>query len=236
MSDWSVSSASWNQPSSPTSSTSSTAAAEEFKPTEEKIQEFENKLIEQSKGEAVEWSNEPQSQDIAQTNNSNWPSIKDRQEPPIIQPGTGWPTQPRVPPTYRGTPSGSYPLAQGPRGEEIASILPPAMSAAELQREIRSRGYAHPGTKEYGELRDLQKEWIQRQKLRGAEAPSESGPDQRFESAVALASTETEEQKALGAFQSEYDPQKAKAASVASKEYRRQAQTEDPFRQQAVFG
>ena len=52
----------------------------------------------------------------------------------------------------------------------MASILPPAMSQGELYRAIQERGGAGEGTKEYGELRDLQKEWIQRQKLKGADA------------------------------------------------------------------
>jgi hypothetical protein len=64
-----------------------------------------------------------------------------------------------------------------PRGEElgdVASILPPAMTQGDLYRAIQERGSSSPGTKEYGELRDLQKEWIQRQqKLKGAEAPQE---------------------------------------------------------------
>lgn len=205
------------------------------KTPEQIIEAFENKLLDQAKGKAVEWPNVQQNQEIAQADTSNWPSIKDRQEPPIIQPGTGWPTQPNVPPTFRGTPSGTYPLAKGPKGEQIASILPPAMTSAELQREINSRGGANPGTKEYGELRDLQKEWIQRQKLKGAEAPFESGPDKRFESAVAKASAAPEEQKFLGTFQSEYDPQKAKLAAAASKSYKTGSNAFDPFKSSA-FG
>jgi hypothetical protein len=48
------------------------------------------------------------------------------------------------------------------------------MTQGDLYRAIQERGSSSPGTKEYGELRDLQKEWIQRQqKLKGAEAPQE---------------------------------------------------------------
>lgn len=162
----------------------------------------------------------------------------------VPNPGAGRPGQVRL----KNPP---FPLVQGPRGEavgDVASIFPPAMSPAELQREIRSRGGANPGTKEYGELRDLQKEWIQRQKLKGAEAPFDSGPDRRFESAVARAGLSeresraadvairtSDEQKASQAFQSEYDPQKARAAASAAKEYKKQSQAEDPFKSNA-FG
>lgn len=96
---------------------------------------------------------------------------------------------------------------RGPRGEnmgDIASIFPPAMTPAELYRDIKSRSNASPGTKEYGELRDLQKEWIQRQKLKGAEAPEETRPV--------------------------FDEQKALLAKQSADQYRRRGQAEDPFR------
>jgi hypothetical protein len=109
----------------------------------------------------------------------------------------------KIAPQEKG-PRGEETLKErGPRGEtmgDIASILPPAMTQGELYRDIQSRSGAKPGTKEYGELRDLQKEWIQRQKLKGAEAPA------------------FDEQKARV------------ATRAADEYRQRQAQTEDPFR------
>jgi hypothetical protein len=94
----------------------------------------------------------------------------------------------------------------GPRGEElgdVASILPPAMTQGDLYRAIRDRGSSSPGTKEYGELRDLQKEWIQRQqKLKGAEAPQEN---QSVDVRVARAAEKSDVQRERLAQQSEFD-------------------------------
>lgn len=47
---------------------------------------------------AQQWTDDP----------STWPSIKNptKTAPPIIDPKTGWPSVPNVPPSYRGTPSG----------------------------------------------------------------------------------------------------------------------------------
>lgn len=64
--------------------------------------------------------------------------------------------------------------------------------------------------------------------------PRASAEDNKFESAVATASKASDIQKAQGAFGSEYDPQKARAAAQAADEYRRSAKTEDPFRSAAA--
>lgn len=61
------------------------------------------------------------------------------------------------------------------------------------------------------------------------------GLSERESRAVDVAVRTPDEQKASQAFQSEYDPQKARAAASAAKEYKKQSQTEDPFRSSA-FG
>jgi hypothetical protein len=127
----------------------------------------------------------------------------------------------------------------GPRGEElgdVASILPPAMTQGDLYRAIRDRGSSSPGTKEYGELRDLQKEWIQRQqKLKGAEAPQEN---QSVDVRVARAAEKSDVQRERLAQQSEFDISKEKqlASAKAADAYRRSAAVEDPFRAAARVG
>ena len=127
----------------------------------------------------------------------------------------------------------------GPRGEElgdVASILPPAMTQGDLYRAIRDRGSSSPGTKEYGELRDLQKEWIQRQqKLKGAEAPQEN---QSVDVRVARAAEKSDVQRERLAQQSEFDVSKEKqlASAKAADAYRRSAASEDPFRAAARVG
>jgi len=229
---------------------------------------------------------------VAQNQGPSTPVKYDEQMKQFVpNPGAGRPSEVRL----KNPP---FPLVQGPREEymgKIASIFPPAMTLQELQQDIRSKGNATPGTKEYGELRDLQKEWIQRQKLKGAQAP-ETGPrgeqliaqvlptgprgmdrapgtydnkniiplitpgsrfsdkegymiqdpfknsprtgpglSERESRAVDVAIRTPDEQKASQAFQSEYDPQKARAAASAAKEYKKQFQAEDPFRSNA-FG
>ena len=127
----------------------------------------------------------------------------------------------------------------GPRGEElgdVASILPPAMTQGDLYRAIRDRGSSSPGTKEYGELRDLQKEWIQRQiKLKGVEAPQEN---QSVDVRVARAAEKSDVQRERLAQQSEFDISKEKqlASAKAADAYRRSAAVEDPFRAAARVG
>jgi hypothetical protein len=127
----------------------------------------------------------------------------------------------------------------GPRGEElgdVASILPPAMTQGDLYRAIQERGSSSPGTKEYGELRDLQKEWIQRQqKLKGAEAPQENQP---VDVRVARAAEKSDVQRERLAQQSEFDISKEKqlASAKAADAYRRSAAAEDPFRAAARVG
>ena len=127
----------------------------------------------------------------------------------------------------------------GPRGEElgdVASILPPVMTQGDLYRAIRDRGSSSPGTKEYGELRDLQKEWIQRQqKLKGAEAPQEN---QSVDVRVARAAEKSDVQRERLAQQSEFDISKEKqlASAKAADAYRRSAAVEDPFRAAARVG
>ena len=127
----------------------------------------------------------------------------------------------------------------GPRGEElgdVASILPPAMTQGDLYRAIQERGSSSPGTKEYGELRDLQKEWIQRQqKLKGAEAPQENQP---VDVRVARATEKSDVQRERLAQQSEFDISKEKqlASAKAADAYRRSAASEDPFRAAARVG
>lgn len=127
----------------------------------------------------------------------------------------------------------------GPRGEnlgDVASILPPVMTQGDLYRAIRDRGSSSPGTKEYGELRDLQKEWIQRQqKLKGAEAPQEN---QSVDVRVARAAEKSDVQRERLAQQSEFDISKEKqlASAKAADAYRRSAAAEDPFRAAARVG
>jgi hypothetical protein len=127
----------------------------------------------------------------------------------------------------------------GPRGEnlgDVASILPPVMTQGDLYRAIRDRGSSSPGTKEYGELRDLQKEWIQRQiKLKGVEAPQEN---QSVDVRVARAAEKSDVQRERLAQQSEFDVSKEKqlASAKAADAYRRSAASEDPFRAAARVG
>jgi len=156
--------------------------------SEEKIEEFENKLLDQAKGEAVDWSSSkgPRGELIAQAPSSNLgPRGMDR------PPGSYHPSNimPLITPGSKFKPGEGY----------------------MIQNPFDRSPQTGPGL-------------------------STAPEDQQFETAIATAAKTSEEQKAQGAFQSEYDPQKAKAASAASKEYRRQAQSEDPFRQQAVFG
>lgn len=127
----------------------------------------------------------------------------------------------------------------GSKGEDfgdMASILPPAMSQGELYRAIQERGGAASGTKEYGELRDLQKEWIQRQqKLKGAEAPKE---DKSVDVRIARAAEKSDEQRERLAQQSEFDLSKEKqlASAKAAEAYRQSAINEDPFRAAGRMG
>jgi len=128
----------------------------------------------------------------------------------------------------------------GPRGEDlgdVASILPPAMSQGELYREIQKRGGASQGTKEYGELRDLQKEWIQRQQLKGADASPGDSDKRSVDSRVAAAESRSDEYKRDLARQSEFDlsKEKQRTAAAAAQRYRDTADNVDPFRQ-SVFG
>ena len=119
---------------------------------------------------------------------------------------------------------------------DVASILPPAMTQGDLYRAIQERGSSSPGTKEYGELRDLQKEWIQRQqKLKGAEAPQENQP---VDVRVARAAEKSDVQRERLAQQSEFDISKEKqlASAKAADAYRRSAASEDPFRAAARVG
>lgn len=111
---------------------------------------------------------------------------------------------------------------RGPRGEdmgEVASILPPAMSQAELYRAIQE--YSRPGGPAKGsELRDLQREWIERQKkLKGAEAPTQ---------------TPKQEDSDFNRPSSAFDEQKALIAAQAAGSYRKRGDVEDPFRSGAV--
>ena len=158
-------------------------------------------------------------------------------------------------------PIGESEPVRGLRGEDmgdIASIFPPAMTLQELQRDIRSRGNAVPGTKEYGELRDLQKEWIHRQKLKGAEVPG-TGP--RGEDLIAQnqgPSTPVKYDENMNMFVPNqgggrptnirlknppvreaqapaFDEQKALIAAQAAGSYRNRGDVEDPFRS-AAFG
>jgi len=62
-----------------------------------------------------------------------------------------------------------------------------------------------------------------------------SGP-QGSDSVIANALSASDEQRQQQAFQSEYDPQKAKTATNAAKAYKQAVANEDPFRSQAVFG
>ena len=110
------------------------------------------------------------------------------------------------------------------------------MTQGDLYRAIRDRGSSSPGTKEYGELRDLQKEWIQRQqKLKGAEAPQEN---QSVDVRVARAAEKSDVQRERLAQQSEFDVSKEKqlASAKAADAYRRSAASEDPFRAAARVG
>lgn len=157
-------------------------------------------------------------------------------------------------------PIGESEPVRGPRGEEmgeVASILPPAMSQAELYRAIQE--YSRPGGPAKGsELRDLQQEWIRRQKLKGAEVPG-TGP--RGEDLIAQnqgPSTPVKYDENMNMFVPNqgggrptnirlknppvreaqapaFDEQKALIAAQAAGSYRNRGDVEDPFRS-AAFG
>lgn len=190
---------------------------------------------------------------VAQNQGPSTPVKYDEQMKQFVpNPGAGRPGEVRL-----KTPP---PFAQGPRGEimgDVASILPPAMSQGELYRAIQD--YSRPGGPAKGsELRDLQQEWIRRQKLKGAEAPG-AGP--RGEALIAqnqgpstpvkydeqmnmfvpnqgggrpanirLKNTPVREAQAPA-----FDEQKALIAAQAAGSYRKRGDVEDPFRA-AAFG
>jgi len=116
-------------------------------------------------------------------------------------------------------------LPAGPRGYE-----PPSEIAPERIIPIRSPGSSLRPGEGFEIIDPFKNSPVTKPGL----SQEKSVEDSRFRSAVATASKASDIQKAQGAFGSEYDPQKARAAVEAADEYRRSAKTEDPFRSAAA--
>jgi hypothetical protein len=208
-----------------------------------KIAEFQNKLLDQAKGEAVDWSESEtetsfpeskemfmQSQEIAQVKpveelKGQFTRIKYdpvmKQYVPYVDPGKVLLN------------SVLKTASTGPRGEDIAQALP-----------VGPRGMdRNPGTYHPGNIIPLQTpgsnwrpgEGYMIQNPFGRSPQTGPGLSQTEEKAIEVASATADDQKGIETYQSEFDPQKAKAAATAAKEYRRAGQVEDPFRS-AAFG
>lgn len=150
----------------------------------------------------------------------------------VPNPGAGRPGDVRLKnPPVKNSPS---PLAQGPRGEQIvAQALPSGPRGMD-----RPPGTYHPSNIMpliTPGSRFSDKEGYMIQDPFKNSPQTGPGLSERESKAVDVASRTPDEQKASQAFQSEYDPQKARAAASAAKEYKKQSQAEDPFRSSA-FG
>lgn len=222
-----------------------TQPTENFQSPDKTIAEFENKLLDQAKGEAVDWSSSASSpsslpQELAQADTSKWPSILDppKGPPPVVAPwNKGMPSVPGGSQEFQYKPgAGTYPMVTGPRGESLIAEVKYGMGAPKVPAWMKLIDDDYK--------KNINKPINQgpiKNSGRGAldtwEGPSGYGAsvDSKLEAAIAQATVAPEEQKGLATFQSEYDPQKAKLASAAAKQYKTGSATEDPFKS-SVFG
>lgn len=193
------------------------------------IEEFKDKLLDQAKGEAVDWS-DSSSQEVAQAIPKGAVPLQGpatpvrydeqmRQYVPVVPPDV------MVPALLK--------TAQEPKDEQIAQALPTGPRGMD-----RPPGSYHPSN-----IMPLQTPGSNWRPGEGYmiqnpfERSPQTGPglSQKKERAIEIASAASDLQKATQTYQSEFDPQKARAASSAAKEYRRVGQVEDPFRS-GVFG
>jgi hypothetical protein len=160
----------------------------------------------------------------------------------VPNPGAGRPGEVRL----KNPPA---PLAQGPRGEYVNEAEAPGFGPrgeTVVAQALSSgpRGMDRPpGTYHPSNIMPLitpgsrfsDKEGYMIQDPFKNSPQTGPGLSERESRAVNVAIRTADEQKALQAFQSEYDPQKARTATIAAKEYKKQSQAEDPFRSSA-FG
>jgi hypothetical protein len=215
-------------------------AVSEQKTPEQIIEAFENKLLDQAKGEAVDWPTSPSSEEVAQS----LPSIKKPADygPPVVAPwNKGMPSVPgNVPgnPPFQGGPSqGTYPMALGPRGEQLIAEVKYGMGAPKVPAWMKAidDDYKKNINKPIpsGPVRNSGKGALDT--WEGPGGWGASAPGTSIETAVATATAAPDVQKAGQTFQSEYDPQKAKLAAAASKSYKVGSDNYDPFKS-SVFG
>jgi hypothetical protein len=133
-----------------------------------------------------------------------------------------------APPPYR-----AVPLSSGPRGEnlgEIAAEYKSAPKEPDWMRQIREqvppgKGFTGPYD-QFGRPTGVG----------GSGAKQATEDVQSTDYSIATVLSGSDQQRQGQTAQAEFDPQKAKTATVAAKSYKQSGATEDPFRSQAVFG